>query len=173
VRSRLVRQRTAIINQIRGFLIERGITVRQGPVPLRRGAARGRCVRACWRARSPADCDVRGAWKPGGSTATGRAWLRQGAARGRRGRPAQRGCAGAAGPEGTPSEMKALFTIRRAIICPIIRIEHEPAKGGFGQSRRIFGIASMMPLSSATSPTSLVTSSATSSRTSRRKEPNA
>jgi transposase len=35
VRSRLVRQRTAIINQIRGFLIERGITVRQGPAPLR------------------------------------------------------------------------------------------------------------------------------------------
>jgi transposase len=36
VRSRLVRQRTAIINQIRGFLIERGITVRQGPVALRK-----------------------------------------------------------------------------------------------------------------------------------------
>src|SRR5262249_33881021 len=36
VRSRLVRQRTAIINQIRGFLIERGITVRQGPGPLRK-----------------------------------------------------------------------------------------------------------------------------------------
>jgi len=36
VRSRLVRQRTAIINQIRGFLIERGITVRQGPSPVRK-----------------------------------------------------------------------------------------------------------------------------------------
>src|SRR5262249_7841569 len=36
VRSCLVRQRTAIINQIRGFLIERGITVRQGPGPLRK-----------------------------------------------------------------------------------------------------------------------------------------
>ena len=36
VRSRLVRQRTAIINQIRGFLIERGITVRQSPGPLRK-----------------------------------------------------------------------------------------------------------------------------------------
>jgi transposase len=36
VRSRLVRQRTAIINQIRGFLIERGITVRQGPGALRK-----------------------------------------------------------------------------------------------------------------------------------------
>jgi transposase len=36
VRSRLVRQRTAVINQIRGFLIERGITVRQGPGPLRK-----------------------------------------------------------------------------------------------------------------------------------------
>ena len=35
-RSRLVRQRTAIINQIRSFLIERGITVRQGPAPLRK-----------------------------------------------------------------------------------------------------------------------------------------
>ena len=36
VRSRLVGQRTGVINQIRGFLIERGITVRQGVVPLRR-----------------------------------------------------------------------------------------------------------------------------------------
>jgi transposase len=36
VRSRLVRRRTAIINQIRGFLIERGITVREGPRPLRK-----------------------------------------------------------------------------------------------------------------------------------------
>ena len=36
VRSRLVRQRTAVINQIRGFLIERGIVVRQGPAPLRK-----------------------------------------------------------------------------------------------------------------------------------------
>jgi transposase len=36
VRSRLVGQRTGTINQIRGFLIERGITVRQGLVPLRR-----------------------------------------------------------------------------------------------------------------------------------------
>jgi transposase len=36
VRSRLVGQRTGVINQIRGFLIERGITVRQGAAPLRR-----------------------------------------------------------------------------------------------------------------------------------------
>src|SRR5215471_1585649 len=36
VRSRLVGQRTAVTNQIRGFLIERGITVRQGPAPLRK-----------------------------------------------------------------------------------------------------------------------------------------
>ena len=36
VRSRLVRHRTAIINQIRGFLLERGITVRQAPGPLRK-----------------------------------------------------------------------------------------------------------------------------------------
>src|SRR5260221_4515772 len=36
VRSRLVGQRTGVINQIRGFLVERGITVRQGVVPLRK-----------------------------------------------------------------------------------------------------------------------------------------
>jgi transposase len=36
VRSRLVGQRTAVMNQIRGFLVERGITGRQGPAPLRR-----------------------------------------------------------------------------------------------------------------------------------------
>jgi transposase len=30
VRSRLVNERTAVINQIRGFLLERGIIVRQG-----------------------------------------------------------------------------------------------------------------------------------------------
>src|SRR6201987_5547933 len=36
VRSRLVSQRTGLINQIRGFLIERGITVRQGVMPLRK-----------------------------------------------------------------------------------------------------------------------------------------
>lgn len=36
VRSRLVSQQTGVINQIRGFLIERGITVRQGGVPLRK-----------------------------------------------------------------------------------------------------------------------------------------
>jgi transposase len=39
VRSRLVGQRTGTINQIRGFLIERGITVRQGPTPLRKALA--------------------------------------------------------------------------------------------------------------------------------------
>lgn len=36
VRSRLVRQRTGVANQIRGFLLERGITVRQGLMPLRK-----------------------------------------------------------------------------------------------------------------------------------------
>jgi transposase len=36
IRSRLVGQRTGTINQIRGFLLERGITVRQGPMPLRK-----------------------------------------------------------------------------------------------------------------------------------------
>src|SRR6266545_3499172 len=36
VRSRLVSQRTGVINQIRGFLIERGIIVRQGVMPLRK-----------------------------------------------------------------------------------------------------------------------------------------
>ena len=39
VRSRLVSQRTGVINQIRGFLIERGLTVRQGPMPLRKALA--------------------------------------------------------------------------------------------------------------------------------------
>ncbi len=39
VRSRLVGQRTGVINQIRGFLIERGITARQGPMPLRKALA--------------------------------------------------------------------------------------------------------------------------------------
>jgi hypothetical protein len=36
VRSLVVRQRTGTINQIRGFLIERGITVQQRLVPLRK-----------------------------------------------------------------------------------------------------------------------------------------
>src|SRR5437588_298797 len=36
VRSRLVGQRAVVINQIRGFLIERGVTVRQGVMPLRK-----------------------------------------------------------------------------------------------------------------------------------------
>ena len=36
VRSRLVGQRTAVINQIRGFLLECGITLRHGPAGLRR-----------------------------------------------------------------------------------------------------------------------------------------
>jgi transposase len=36
VRSRLVRQRTGVANQIRGFLLERGITVRKGLMPLRK-----------------------------------------------------------------------------------------------------------------------------------------
>ena len=35
MRSRLVGQRTAVINQIRGFLLEHGITIRQGPAGLR------------------------------------------------------------------------------------------------------------------------------------------
>ncbi len=35
LRTRLVRQRTAVINQIRAFLLERGIAVRQGLHPLR------------------------------------------------------------------------------------------------------------------------------------------
>jgi transposase len=38
VRSRLVRRRTGVINQIRGFLIERGIAVRQRPAPPVQGA---------------------------------------------------------------------------------------------------------------------------------------
>lgn len=35
VRSRFMRLRTGIMNQIRGLLLERGITVRKGPAPLR------------------------------------------------------------------------------------------------------------------------------------------
>jgi transposase len=35
VRSRLVTQRTAVINQIRGFLLERGLPIRQGAAALR------------------------------------------------------------------------------------------------------------------------------------------
>lgn len=35
VRSRLVTQRTAVINQIRGFLLERGLAVRKGAAALR------------------------------------------------------------------------------------------------------------------------------------------
>ncbi len=35
VRSRLVSQRTGVTNQIRGLLLERGLTVRQGLAPLR------------------------------------------------------------------------------------------------------------------------------------------
>jgi hypothetical protein len=42
VRSRLVGLRTGVINQIRGFLIERGITVRQGP----RASAKASSARA-------------------------------------------------------------------------------------------------------------------------------
>lgn len=36
VRSRLVRHRTGIINQIRGLLLERGVAVPRGPAPLRK-----------------------------------------------------------------------------------------------------------------------------------------
>jgi transposase len=36
VRSRLVSLRTGVINQIRGFLIKRGITVRQRSAPFRK-----------------------------------------------------------------------------------------------------------------------------------------
>ena len=35
VRDRLVHRRTALINQIRGFLLERGITFAKGPANLR------------------------------------------------------------------------------------------------------------------------------------------
>src|SRR6201982_2744106 len=44
VRSRLVSQRTAVINQIRGFLLERGIIVRQGLRFLRQLLPPGRAV---------------------------------------------------------------------------------------------------------------------------------
>ena len=39
VRERLVSRRTAVINQIRGFLLERGVTFRKGPASLRRQMA--------------------------------------------------------------------------------------------------------------------------------------
>ncbi len=35
VRERWVMRRTAVINQIRGWLLERGITLRQGAMPCR------------------------------------------------------------------------------------------------------------------------------------------
>jgi transposase len=51
VRSRLVGQRTAVINQIRSFLLEHGIVVRQGLRFLRqqlpRDSGYSRCRRAC------------------------------------------------------------------------------------------------------------------------------
>ena len=37
VRERLVHNRTEVINQIRGFLLERGITFNRGPMNLRKG----------------------------------------------------------------------------------------------------------------------------------------
>ena len=43
VRDRLVTRRTAVINQIRGFLLERGITFGRGPAQLRNQMA------SCWR----------------------------------------------------------------------------------------------------------------------------
>ena len=39
IRERLVQRRTALINQIRGFLLERGITFAKGPANLRRHMA--------------------------------------------------------------------------------------------------------------------------------------
>ena len=58
VRSRLVSQRTGVINQIRGFLIERGITVRQGVGPLRKAlpdilSQIHTCCRQEWSISSP------------------------------------------------------------------------------------------------------------------------
>jgi transposase len=35
VRQRLIEQRTAVINQIRGFLLECGVPARKGPAALR------------------------------------------------------------------------------------------------------------------------------------------
>ena len=48
--SRLVGQRTGVINQIRGFLIERGITVRQGAAPLRKALSSWKSI---YRATGP------------------------------------------------------------------------------------------------------------------------
>src|SRR5262249_28459696 len=69
----------------------------QGSLAHSRGRARARprrYGRAYWRARSPADCDARDALRPARSTATKLASPRRVGARVRRGRPAQRGCAG-------------------------------------------------------------------------------
>ena len=57
VRERFVSQRTGIINQIRAFLLERGVAVRQGMRFLRAElpsilAARPSCCRLAWRASS-------------------------------------------------------------------------------------------------------------------------
>jgi transposase len=51
VRERLVGQRTGVINQIRAFLLERGIAVRQGLRSLRSelsGTAPRPCRRSSW-----------------------------------------------------------------------------------------------------------------------------
>src|SRR6267142_4809091 len=58
VRSRLVGQRTGVTNQIRGFLIERGITVRQGLMPLQQGATRDPEL-GLWRALATDGCSHR------------------------------------------------------------------------------------------------------------------
>ena len=39
VRDRLVQRRTALINEIRGFLLERGLTFAAGPIHLRKNLA--------------------------------------------------------------------------------------------------------------------------------------
>src|SRR5437667_343481 len=65
VRERLVSQRTGIINQIRGFMLERGIAVRHGLCWSRSRTGnvtgsnpgskppRGGCTTTYWRSRSP------------------------------------------------------------------------------------------------------------------------
>jgi transposase len=55
VRERLVGQRTAIVNQIRAFLLERGIAVRQGLRFLRRAANHPGQMQRCALAAHVAD----------------------------------------------------------------------------------------------------------------------
>ncbi len=91
VRERLVSQRTGIVNQIRAFLLERGVAVRQGLRFLRAGLPQilatrtvtnrwqagsrsWRYGRVCWRARSPARCGATPLVEPAPVAETAPSW---------------------------------------------------------------------------------------------------